>query len=710
MFEGPFSCVSASAPEFVPGVVWPVGVHTECNVEPQLHSVSVSGEVMGCAATGLEHFNPSPSGASFDAHPSLCVIDKVVAFQDLDYDYDFVTKDLPPQSGKLEQFADIDLDGLIKPNPEERIKSCEYKNYDVRTVLFKRTSPLGQDIVVYPECTTGECNCIYLIGNIECQLKPCRFASLIYTVFAGRENEFEQLLWHVTDGFPIVDCDVSPYECENYSSITCPENVIKMDSIIAKELSEGMISISVDKPCCVHSLGAVPKSNGGMRPITDCSRPLGKSVNNFCDTLIDEFCFKNVGTVVDMLSEGDYMTVVDIKSAYRAVPIREDHRKFQGFSWVLDGEKRWFVDNRLCFGLRLGPKYFNFLSNFVYEVLSVKFGLQVVNYLDDFIAISKNLESCLHAQNCMISTLRFLGFHVSFDKVLGPSRTIVYLGIIIDSDRMELRLPEGKLSKLIVMLDKYLSCNRISKKELESLGGLLSHCSHVVKGGKIFCKSVYEAYKALIKAGARYIVIPDAVKSDLRWWRKLCGYFNGSSKISKDVYPQPMVSDSSFKGFGVYLGEDWAAGVWHDTDHIPLSTECGHIVFRPVFDLTTYDNINELELWPIVVGLKRWALSLKNQSVYVFTDNTQVMYMLINGGSSNSTCKKWIKEIFWVCAIYNIDLLPRYINTKSNLVADTLSRLPYFANADQIKHNLLGSCLCCLNILFENFQIRESAT
>ena len=32
------------------------------------------------------------------------------------------------------------------------------------------------------------------------------------------------------------------------------------------------------QPTCVHSLGAVTKSDGGLRPITDCKRPIGLSI------------------------------------------------------------------------------------------------------------------------------------------------------------------------------------------------------------------------------------------------------------------------------------------------------------------------------------------------------------------------------------------------------------------------------------------------
>ena len=68
------------------------------------------------------------------------------------------------------------------------------------------------------------------------------------------------------------------------------------------------------------------------------------------------------------------------------VPIRENHRKFHGFKWIWDGTKRYFVDNRRCFSLRLGPSYFNTISNFVRDILLERYDLRVVNYLDDSFA------------------------------------------------------------------------------------------------------------------------------------------------------------------------------------------------------------------------------------------------------------------------------------------------------------------------------------
>ena len=210
-----------------------------------------------------------------------------------------------------------------------------------------------------------------------------------------------------------------------------------------------------------------------------------------------------------------------------------------------------------------------------------------------------------------------------------------------------------------------------------------------------------------MRRNVRFIKISDEVKCDLQWWNKFCVFFNGTAKIVVKDYPYPMVSDSSLRGFAAYLGPDWLAGTWKDDDFINLSSDCNHVVSKPIAEPVDITNINVLELWPIVLGLKRWASHLRDTSVHVFTDNTQVMFMLINGGSSNVTCNHWIREIFWLSAIYNIVLLPKYINTKSNLVADTLSRLPYGDVSSKLFEFLHGSDLCCLSLLFAAYSAQH---
>ena len=142
-------------------------------------------------------------------------------------------------------------------------------------------------------------------------------------------------IWNgLCDGFKIVDDGFdSVYECENYLSITEPRFGGEMSNLLSKELSVGKVLVSNVKPSCIHAMGAVPKSDGRLRPITDCSLPEKTSVNNFMSTTCEDFVYKSVNDVTRDLTKGDFMSVVDIASAYRSVPIFPEHSKFQGFKW-----------------------------------------------------------------------------------------------------------------------------------------------------------------------------------------------------------------------------------------------------------------------------------------------------------------------------------------------------------------------------------------
>lgn len=84
------------------------------------------------------------------------------------------------------------------------------------------------------------------------------------------------------------------------------------------------------------------------------------------------------------------------------------------------------------FGLRTGPCHFDKISSFIANVLKNVFHIDVVHYLDDFLCKGACYEECEFAQNCVISVLRYLGFYVSWKKVVSPSKITKYLGIIVE--------------------------------------------------------------------------------------------------------------------------------------------------------------------------------------------------------------------------------------------------------------------------------------
>ena len=109
-----------------------------------------------------------------------------------------------------------------------------------------------------------------------------------------------------------------------------------------------------------------------------------------------------------------------------------------------------------------------------------------------------------------------LGFPVAPHKVEGPSTSITFLGIEVDSCRFELRLPAEKLSRLRSVLREWGSKRSATKRRLQSLIGLLSHAATVVRQGRTFLRGLIEAMKRPQRLDQR-------TRLDLRVVQILCG-------------------------------------------------------------------------------------------------------------------------------------------------------------------------------------------
>ena len=141
--------------------------------------------------------------------------------------------------------------------------------------------------------------------------------------------------------------------------------------------------------------------------------------------------------------------------------------------------------------------------------------------------------------------------------------------------------------------------------------------------------------------------------------------------VSFGTFTLSRYSDSSFKGFVAWLGLDWLCGFWEqDPASLPCDVACGHFSEPPVCDKPSR-NINVMELWPVVASIKRWGPH------FHYTDNMQVLAMLTTGRSCNKMCMAWLREIFWLCFLWNLDIFPSYIKSAENKLADALSRLSY---------------------------------
>ena len=158
----------------------------------------------------------------------------------------------------------------------------------------------------------------------------------------------------------------------------------------------------------------------------------------------------------------------------------------------MEWNKGIYIDTCLPFGLRSAPKLFNILADFLSWILDQKGAFPTIHYLDDFLTMgpAKSL-TCHRNLEIMMEVLEQLGIPLALDKLEGPSHRLTFLGIILDTEQMQARLPEDKLSRIKHQLSTWLHRKNATKRQILSLVGLLQHACKVVRPGRMFVARMY---------------------------------------------------------------------------------------------------------------------------------------------------------------------------------------------------------------------------
>ncbi|VDI78563.1 Hypothetical predicted protein, partial [Mytilus galloprovincialis] len=80
-----------------------------------------------------------------------------------------------------------------------------------------------------------------------------------------------------------------------------------------------------------------------------------------------------------------------------------------------------------------------------------------------------------------------LNIPLSKKKTVGPHTTLEYLGIILDTDKMEARLPQDKVERIIYFIGTFLRRHSIKKRELLQLLGHFNFAARVHYTWTDFC-------------------------------------------------------------------------------------------------------------------------------------------------------------------------------------------------------------------------------
>lgn len=474
----------------------------------------------------------------------------------------------------------------------------------------------------------------------------------------------KELLLNIDNG---VSLGYHGRRCQRISRNLCSsaQHPQAIDDEIEKELRKERLVGPFDKPPLPNlqcsGVGVVPKKTGGWRMIMHLSAPHGQSINDGISKEEFTLRYSRIDDAIRLINiaggKGSLLAKVDIKSAFRIIPVRQEDRELLGIHW----RNKFYIDRCLPFGLRSAPFLFNKFAHALEWMLHNNYSIsKILHYLDDFLLVgSPRSDECLQALATMLELCKKLGFPIAPDKLEGPAHLLTFLGILLDTLLMQLRLPEEKLIALMELLQQWRTISRkVTKRKLLSLIGKLSFAAKVVPAGRLFLRRLIDLSTKAKKLHHR-ISLTACARADIQWWLDFLPGWNGVSLMLQPNWDPAtdfnLFTDASGTiGYGAYFQGAWIAGTWED--------------------LHLRHSIQWKELFAILAATATWGDQWSGKKIRFNCDNQAVVNAWQSKAPKNHNLANLFRKLFLLAAKNNFNVSITHIPGLSNDIADALSR------------------------------------
>ena len=479
----------------------------------------------------------------------------------------------------------------------------------------------------------------------------------------------DYLVSGLTNGFDIgideLNMPSSTPPPENHKSARDHPNDVS--AAIIKELKNGHMAGPFSEPPLENlhcsPLGAREKDDGTYRLITDLSYPKGGAVNDFIakeEFSVEYSRFDDATSLVRQRGRNCLMCKMDIRHAFRVLPIRPSQLRFMGTRW----KGYYFVDFRFPFGLRSSPGVFTRFADAVCWIIQHVYELPYsIHYSDDFFIITLHPNTAFNDFERALQAFKDLGIPVADEKTIGPTTALVYLGILIDSMYLTMSVPERKVRELLSLLGMWSDRRKCTKTELLSLTGKLSTICKVVEPGRIFVRRLFDLAKT-VKAGHHRIYLNAGARADIKWWSDFLPCWARTTIIPQTYRIQDtdisLSTDASKIGFGGVFGNQWIQAAWPKDMH---ALNRGNAI-----------DIDYLELFAIFAACATWGHLWAGNRIIIHTDNLPITDVWQQGTSKSMDLMSLVRSIFLEAANNQYCLALKFIPGKSNILADAISR------------------------------------
>jgi hypothetical protein len=104
-----------------------------------------------------------------------------------------------------------------------------------------------------------------------------------------------------------------------------------------------------------------------------------------------------------------------------------------------------------------------------------------------------NTLDCQNLMNNVDTVCNRLGVPVAQVKTEGPTTKLHYLGFLINTEKMLIKIPDEHFLELKSKIKFVLGRNKVTLRGLQSLCGSLAFCSKALPAGRAFSRRIYLA-------------------------------------------------------------------------------------------------------------------------------------------------------------------------------------------------------------------------
>ncbi|XP_067290331.1 uncharacterized protein [Pseudorasbora parva] len=486
------------------------------------------------------------------------------------------------------------------------------------------------------------------------------------------KNFTQYLLKGLEEGFNpgLESLPTSSLICKNLQSANAEPEAV--DTLIAKELESGFMIGPFDSPPFklfrISPIGvATRKFSGKKRMIIDLSAPHNNtqpSINSLIPLEEFSLCYHNIDQAIHLIKNAGYgawLAKVDITSAFKVMPIHPDFWHLFGIRW----RGKFFFAVRLTFGCKSSPKIFDMLSEALCWILQNNHAVPyLVHLLDDFLTVSPSFFPPAAHLSTIQNVFSTLGVPLSPEKTQGPTTSLEFLGINLDSVKFQASLPKDKIDRIIAISSNLLEAPQCSKRDLLSLLGHLNYAMRIVPQGRPFISHLLSLASSIQELDNTISLTPSCL-TDLKLWIMFLKQWNGLTFFYDDFLSQPcdlpLFTDAAPSvGFGGFYKTHWFASTWPPELSMSNQQTASSALF---------------ELYPIIIAAHLWGHEWSSKNIVMHCDNLATVHCINKGLSKSPKIMPLLRRLTWLSACNQFTFKAVHIPGHQNQIADALSRL-----------------------------------